>query len=124
MYNRYMPKIQDINDYIELDTSDNFTSTADTHQDVPPQMPSFFAPQRSELQENETSAKAPILQNLLGSSEGRSGIIGRLLGSLRISRLDIDDILLLLIAFLLLREDGDGDLVLIIAALYLLGGKN
>ena len=53
---------------------------------------------------------------------GDGGLLSGLLGGLRLQRLETDDLLLLGIAWLVLRESGDEDLFLIPAVLFLLGG--
>lgn len=137
MYNRYMPKVQDISDYIELDAPERGEEVfrADI-PDRPPQMPSFYGaasrdeprgayydPPRHEERDgrhDDHSERGSLLSSLTGGD----GLLGRLLSSFHMPKLELDDILLLLIAFLVLREEGDDDLVLIVAALYLFGGKD
>lgn len=59
-----------------------------------------------------------------GSCEGDSSILSSLKGILsnfHMPKLELDDLLLIAIAYLLLRESGDDDLILIIAALFVFG---
>ena len=49
------------------------------------------------------------------------GSLKSLLGNFHIPKLELDDILLLAIAYLILRESGDDDLILILAALFFFG---
>ena len=60
----------------------------------------------------------PPLQ-LLSRPEEKEGIFSSLLRHFHLPKPDMDDLLLLAIAWLLLRDSGDEDLLLIMAALYL-----
>lgn len=116
MYNRYMPKVQDVNDYIEVgktrppQTSPPPPAPGPLPEDMPPLPPFYGRPPRP----------APPPPPSAPPEDAPSGL-GGLLAGLHMPKLELDDLLLLAIVFLVLREDGDEDLMLIIAALYLLG---
>ena len=104
MYNRYMPKIQNVNDYIEEKKC--------PPSDPPPEGMTPLPPFYGHPPRPAPPPRPP--------EDGPSGL-GNLLSGLHMPKLELDDLLLLAILFLVLREDGDEDLMLIIAALYLLG---
>ena len=146
MYNRYMQQVQDVDDYIEVGRPPRPDSQEEPPRDPgrrpppgpipdrPPQMPPFYAPDghrpppRPEPPHPAPPPPPPpppkpsILTSLLGGGlDGHDSLIGKLLGNFHMPSLELDDILLLLILFLVLRENGDDDLNLIIAALYVIG---
>ena len=109
MYNRYMPKVQDVNDYIEEKKCPPPEPPPGPLPDGMPPLPPFYGhPPR------------PVPPPPRPPEDAPSGP-GSLLSGLHMPKLELDDLLLLAILFLVLREDGDEDLMLIIAALYLLG---
>ena len=115
MYNRYMQKVQDVDDYIELEKKRPGPPPRPAPGPLPenmPPLPPFYGHQ---------PPPPPPPPKPPEDAQGGLGSIGSILGGLHIPKLELDDILLLAILFLVLREDGDEDLMLIIAALYLLG---
>lgn len=72
-----------------------------------PQRPAAYLPQRPQA--------PPGPQGLLGGLEN----LGRVLPE-RIGELETEDIILLLILYLMYRESGDGDLLIIMGAMFLL----
>ena len=81
-----------------------------------PQKPTPSAPQRPAAKTNQRPQPAlPGAQGLLGGL----GELGRVLPE-RIGELETEDIILLLILYLMYRESGDGDLLIIMGAMFLL----
>ena len=89
-----------------------------------PQKPTPSAPQRPAAKTNQRPAAhapqrpqpaLPGAQGLLGGL----GELGRVLPE-RIGELETEDIILLLILYLMYRESGDGDLLIIMGAMFLL----
>ena len=108
MYNRYLSDTQETN--AEKERQEKRPSSPG------PQYPPFYAPKPAPPPPPpppDGGTPKPVLDGL--------GSLGQLLGNLHIPSLELDDILLLLILFLILREDGDEDLMLILGALSLLG---
>ena len=109
MYNRYMQKVQDVDDYIDLGHD-----PPGPIPDRPPHTPPFY-----------TDAHRPPPEEMHHrphfSDRDGEGILEKLLKNFHMPSFDLDDILLLVIVFLLLRDSGDEDLLLIFAALYFLG---
>jgi len=62
-------------------------------------------------------------QELMDTAKQKSGsdLAGLLSGFLRNLRFDTDDLLLLAIIWLLVRDSGDDDILLIVAALFVMG---
>ena len=56
-----------------------------------------------------------------GGESSLLGSIKSLLGNFHMPKFELDDLLLIAIAYLLLRESGDDDLILIIVALFVFG---
>ena len=56
-----------------------------------------------------------------GGEPSLLGSLKSLLGNFHMPKFELDDLLLLAIAWLILRESGDDDLILILAALFFFG---
>ena len=108
MYNRYLQKVQDVDDYIDLPRG--APGSVPHH---PPHTPPFYTPPPPPPAPPPPPHDAP--------ESGVGGILGKLFEKFHMPDFDLDDILLLGIVFLLLRDSGDEDLLLIFAALYFLG---
>lgn len=100
MYNRYSMNINE-DEYSPVSAPDEFS---ERHEKAEP--------------------AGSLLHMLTKHEDGDSSLLslGRsLFKNFNIRKIDIDDLLLFGIVYLLLREEGDNDLILIIAALYLFG---
>ena len=99
MYNRYL---EPAHDYMQVDSREAAEDCA----------------------ENEGRERSPLLK-LFSGSEKREGSILDLGKSLfknfKFPHLELDDLILLGLIFLILRENGEEEIILIIAALYLFG---
>lgn len=115
MYNRYSMEIRD-DDFVPLREEDRRRPAP------PPPGPGPLPPGPH----HPTPPPGPPPHHPAPPPHGDAGgrdLLGQLLGGLHLRQLETDDLLLLGIAWLLLRENGDEDLFLILAALFFLGGE-
>ena len=137
MYNRYMRHVQDVDDYVDVEP--RAAGAPPPPPDMPPggvptpdfgmHMPPFYDPHEHRPppfpgpggHEHPHPPEHAFPGHPVMKPDGDGSILARLLGGLHFPKLDFDDLLILLIVFLILREEGDNDLILIAAALFFAG---
>jgi len=123
MYNRYSLPIED--DFAAVETFAG--SPPPGHHPQPPHHPHQLPPPPPPHHPPPAHCPPPPLppihkpDDCIKDGGGLLGSLKGLLGNLHIPKLELDDLLLLAIAYLILRESGDDDLLLILGALFLFG---
>ncbi len=125
MYNRYSMMIHDDDDFVPAAAG----GPPEPHHDRPGEGPSHRPPESHPFPPGPfpippgphpfPPAPPPPIHNH-GEQHG-GDLLGSLLGRLHLTQLETDDLLLLGIAYLILRENGDEDLFLILAGLFVFG---
>ena len=127
MYNRYSLHIDD-----EFSPVPAFTGPQDhpggahpphrpPHPGPPPHEPPHRPPHPGPPPPAPPMDCPPPMYPPGGSESSILGTLRSLLGNFRIPKFELDDLLLLAGAYLNLRESGDDDLILILAALFFFG---
>ena len=109
MYNRYVRNDDGV--YRRLSVPDPPSDHTQPHPQRPPPPPGDSAPPPT----SHSCDTSPI-----GGILGRNGLLSGVLEKLNLSEIDTGDLLLLMILFLLFREDGDDELLIALGLLLIL----